>query len=195
MAGFLSIPSIRFISAAQTDGTLLGYVISGYAIDRGFLREVGRGAGAEAAFFADNVGHCEHAAKRKAGRSSRAWNFRCTEDGSSAIAMVGRERYLMASKDLTGGAGTPLQLVVMKSFGAADRAEREINWLVFWVSLLAMAAGSMLMILLARMVTRPLELLAAGVRAFGEGDQQHSLPAGGTAGSAIPEPRLCADAR
>jgi signal transduction histidine kinase len=36
------------------------------------------------------------------------------------------------------------------------------------------------MILLARMVTRPLELLAAGVQAFGEGDWQYALPTGGT---------------
>jgi len=52
--------------------------------------------------------------------------------------------------------------------------------LIFWVSLLVMAAGSLLMLLLAGMVTRPLELLATGVRAFGEGDRQHSLPSGGT---------------
>jgi len=93
--------------------------------------------------------------------------------------MVGQERYLTARKDLDGGAGTSLQLVVMKSLDQADRAEREINSLIFWVSLLAMAAGSMLMLFLARMVTRPLELLAAGVRAFGEGDREHSLPADG----------------
>jgi signal transduction histidine kinase len=36
------------------------------------------------------------------------------------------------------------------------------------------------MLLLARMVTRPLEMLAAGVRAFGEGDRQHLLPVDGT---------------
>jgi signal transduction histidine kinase len=36
------------------------------------------------------------------------------------------------------------------------------------------------MLLLARMVTRPLEMLAAGVRAFGEGDRHHSLPTNGT---------------
>jgi signal transduction histidine kinase len=81
---------------------------------------------------------------------------------------------------LTGEAGSPLRLVVMKSFDAADRAETEINRLVMWVSILAIAAGSVLMILLARMVTRPLEQLAAGVRAFGEGNSEHSLPAGGT---------------
>jgi signal transduction histidine kinase len=70
--------------------------------------------------------------------------------------------------------------MVMKSFDQADRAEREINRSVLWVGLLAIVAGSVLMVLLARAVTRPLEILAAGVQAFGEGDRQHSLPASGT---------------
>jgi len=48
------------------------------------------------------------------------------------------------------------------------------------VSLLVLAAGSILMVLLARMLTRPLEHLASGVRAFGEGDLQHSLSEEGT---------------
>jgi signal transduction histidine kinase len=62
----------------------------------------------------------------------------------------------------------------------ADRTEREINRLVFLASLLAIAVGSLLMLLLARMVTRPLELLATGVQAFGEGDPKYLLPSGGT---------------
>jgi len=164
---------------SEKSGTVLGYVISGYAIDQGFLREVGRGAGAEATFFARDVVTVSTLAKEKQG-ALRGMASSLQQDGTSAIAMVGQERYLAASKDLTGGASAPLQLVVMKSFDQADRAEREINWLVFWVSSLAIVAGSVLMLLLARMVTRPLELLAAGVRAFGEGDQEHSLPADGT---------------
>jgi len=164
---------------SQANGTLLGYVISGYAIDRGFLAEVGRGAGAEAAFFVGNevaVGTLPK--ERLYGLQEMARSPR--QNGASTIALVGQERYLTASKDLTGEAGTPLRLVVMKSFDAADRAEREINRLIFWVGLLAMVAGSVLMLFLAQMVTRPLELLAAGVRAFGKGDRQHSLPADGT---------------
>ena len=172
-----SVRPLYFGSPAN--GARLGYVISGYAIDRGFLREVGRGAGAEAAFFSGNAVAVSTLSNEKQ-NSLQEMAGSLQPYGSSAIAMVGRERYLTASKDLTGGAGTPMRLVVMKSFDAADRAEREINLLVFWVSLLAMAAGSVLMLLLARMVTRPLEMLAAGVRAFGEGDRQHSLPADGT---------------
>jgi signal transduction histidine kinase len=164
---------------SKTNGTLLGYVIGGYAIDSGFLREVGRGAGAEAAFFAGDAVTVSTLPGDKQ-YALRAMSQSLQQNGNSAIAMVGRERYLTVSKDLTGGADTSLRLVVMKSFDAADRAEKQINWLIFWVSLLAMAAGSALMLLLARMVTRPLELLAAGVRAFGEGDRQHSLPDTGT---------------
>jgi signal transduction histidine kinase len=163
----------------QEDGTLLGYVISGYAIDKGFLQEVGRGAGAEVAFFAGNtvvVSTLPNDRQLDLGKIADSQQ----QNGTASIARVGRERYLTTSKDLTGEAGTPLRLVVMKSFDAADRAEMEINRLVMWVSLLAIGAGSVLMLLLARVVTRPLEQLAAGVRAFGEGDREHSLPAGGT---------------
>lgn len=164
---------------SEKDGTLLGYVVSGYAIDRGFLREVGRGAGAEAAFLTGNTATVSTLLKEKQLLLQQSVSMHTQNDGPS-IAMVGKERYLITSKDLSDGADTPLRLVVMKSFDAADRAEREINWLVFWVSLLAMVAGSVLMLLLARMVTQPLELLASGVRAFGEGDRQHSLPSNGT---------------
>ena len=163
----------------QEDGTLLGYVISGYAIDQGFLQEVGRGAGAEVAFFAGDtvvVSTLPNDRQLDLGKIADSQQ----QNGTASIATVGKERYLTASKDLTSEAGSPLRLVVMKSFDAADRAEMEINRLVMWVSLLAIAAGSVLMLLLARMVTRPLEQLAAGVRAFGEGDREYSLPAGGT---------------
>ena len=171
-----SVRPLYFGSPAA--GTLLGYVISGFAIDRGFLREVGRGAGADAAFFERDAVIVSTLPNEKQA-ALRGMASSLQRDGSSGIAMIGQERYLAASKNLNAGAGTPLQLVVMKSFDAADRAERDINRLIFWVGLLAMAAGSLLMLFLARMVTRPLELLAAGVRAFGEGDRQHSLPADG----------------
>jgi len=159
-------------------GTLLGYVISWFAIDRGFLREVGRGAGADAAFIANQaIVVSTLPTEKQYALENMASSQR--NGASSSIELVSQERYLTASKDLSSGADIPLRLVVMKSFDQADRAEREINRLVLWVGLLAIVAGSVLMVFLARAVTRPLEILAAGVQAFGEGDQQHSLPASG----------------
>lgn len=59
-------------------------------------------------------------------------------------------------------------------------ATREINRLVSIVGLLALIVGSVLMLVLSGMVTRPLELLAKSVRAFGTGDGSYSLPKNGT---------------
>jgi len=172
-----SVHPLYFGSA--TTGTLLGYVISGYAIDSAFLREVGRGAGAEAAFLAKALVTASTLSPEMQPSLQQVPGAR-PADGRAATVMIGREWYLAADKDLSEGAGQPLRLVVLKSLDAADRAERQINLLVLWVSLLAMGTGAALMVLLARMVTKPLELLASGVRAFGEGDRQHSLPEDGT---------------
>lgn len=171
-----SVRPLYFGSAAT--GTLLGYVISGYAVDHRLLQEVGRGAGAEAAFIAGNeiVASTLPMEKRKP-LQEMVSSLRQNGEGMLGI---GGERYLASTKDVTNGAVAPLRLVVMKSFNEADRTEREINRLVFLTSLLAIVVGSLLMLLMARMVTRPLELLATGVRAFGEGDPKHLLPSGGT---------------
>jgi len=171
-----SVRPLYFGSA--TNGTLLGYVVSGYAVDHRLLQEVGRGAGAEAAFVTGKDIVASTLAKEK--RDLLQEMVGSLGENNQEIVSLGRERYLATTKDMTNGAGAALRLVVMKSFDEADRTEREINRLVFLVSLLAIAIGSLLMLLLARMVTRPLELLATGVQAFGEGDPKYLLPSGGT---------------
>lgn len=163
---------------APTNGSLLGYAISGYAIDRRFLSEVGRGAGADAAFAAGNTILVSTLENER--RDALPQFIGSLKDGREAIVKLHNERYLATSTDMTSGAGMPLRLIVMKSFAEADSTQQEINRLVLLVSFLAIAFGSVLMLLLARMVTRPLEMLASGVRAFGEGDPQYLLPSGGT---------------
>ena len=64
-----SVRPLYFGSAAS--GTLLGYVVSGYAVDQRLLQEVGRGAGAEAAFVAGRRHRREYAAEGKAGSAAR----------------------------------------------------------------------------------------------------------------------------
>lgn len=162
----------------EKTGTLLGHVISGYAIDRNFLLQIGRGAGADAAFVTRDGIAVTTLPKEK--QDALQQRIASLGRNNETIMHAGRERFLTISRDLTPVAGFPLHLVVMKSFDATDRAEREINWLVFLTSLLGMTAGAILMAMLARMVTRPLEQLATGVRAFGGGNPRYSLPQGGT---------------
>lgn len=158
----------------ERTGTLLGYVIGGYAIDHQLLLQIGRGAGSEAAFLTQDG--TSVTTLKKDQRDSLQRIAPSLKNNSEIIMQAGPERFLTISRDLSAVAGFPLRLVIMKSFDATDRAEREINRLVFISSLLVMIAGAALMILLARMVTRPLEQLATGVRAFGEGDSRYSLP-------------------
>jgi signal transduction histidine kinase len=171
-----SVRPLYFGSAAS--GTLLGYVVSGYAVDHRLLQEVGRGAGADAAFVTGRDIVASTLGKGK--RDLLQGMVGSLRENKQEIVSLGRERYLATTQDMTNGAGAALRLVVMKSFDEADRTEREINRLVFLVSLLAIAVGSLLMLLLARILTRPLELLATGVQAFGEGDPKYLLPSGGT---------------
>ena len=161
-----------------SNGTLLGYVISGYAIDHQFLLEVSRGAGAAAAFMAGDEIVVSTLPKEK--RDALRGAVTSIRPDAETIVKIAGERFLATSRDMSAGAGMPLRLIVMKSFDEADRTEQEINRLVFLASALAIAAGSILVLLLARMATRPLEELATGVRAFGEGDPKYLLPAGGT---------------
>ncbi len=74
----------------------------------------------------------------------------------------------------------PLQLVVLKSFGPAERSISRIDRMILIVGLLALVSGTLLMIFVSRFVTRPLEELSASVRAFGLGDVRHRVPRYGT---------------
>jgi signal transduction histidine kinase len=161
---------------SETNGTLLGYVISGDAIDHRFLHQVSLGAGAEAAFVsAGRVVESTLPVDRQRELGKQLKGFSQQDRQATPITIAG-ERYLASSEDMSAWSGQPLRLVVMKSFDQAVRAEHEINRLVSMVSIVALVVGSGLTLLLARMMTRPLELLTESVRAFGTGDRDHALP-------------------
>jgi len=163
---------------SETRGALLGYVISGFAIDRSLLDEISRATMAEAMF----VSNGRALASTLPASTQDALTRQATSTaGSAARTMdLGDERYLAVNEDLTPRASAPLDLVVLRSFSAADRSIRQIDQLVVVAGVLAMVLGTLLMLTLSYSVTRPLEELAAGVRAFGSGDSAHLLPYRGT---------------
>jgi signal transduction histidine kinase len=191
LAGLLSQPSKRYLLSGgrlfeynvrplyfgdEATGTLLGYVISGYAIDAAFLQQVNRSSAAEITFLAGD----------RVVTSTLAPTFLQALNDDPKLIMLNRampttislggQRYLAEAEDLSGGASMPLRLVVMKSFDRAEKSEHEINRLLVLVGLFALLAGTALMTAISGMVTGPLELLAWSVRAFGTGDSQASLP-------------------
>lgn len=164
---------------SERNGTLLGYVINGFAIDRNAVEQIGRLTNTEATFTSD----------RRAVASTLAPSIQ-TELAAHPIFLspankpapmkVGGHLYLGVTRNLSSDASAPLRLTVLKSFDQAERSIRQIDHVLLVAGLLAMLLGAALMMALSRAVTGPLEQLASGVRAFGIGDSAHVLPHRGT---------------
>ena len=161
------------------DGTLLGYVVSGVSIER-MVREISQPISAEAAFLSGGqVVASTLADADQASLANQSHSLSGTGQAPASL-MLGDVRFLYAREDLSAAATSPLQLVVMKSFEPAERTINDINRMVIVVGLLALLSGTVLMIVVSRLVTRPLEELSRSVHAFALGDVRHTVPRHGT---------------
>jgi len=164
---------------SDQEGTLLGYVVSGVSIER-TVREISQPTGVEAAFLSD--GQVVASTLSPGVQSSLARQsvspFGTTQ--APATVTLGETRFLSVGEDLSAAATAPLQLVVLKSLEPAERTISGINRMVLLVGLLALLSGTVLMMIVSRVVTRPLEELSTSVRAFGLGDVGHHVPRHGT---------------
>lgn len=164
---------------SEQDGTLLGYVISGVSIER-TVRQISQPTGVEATFLSS--GNTVASTLTPSLQTSLA-NQPSLLSGNPQIpatVKLGNTEFLAATMDLSTSASSPLQLVVLKSLEPAKRSINRINRMVLSAGLLALLCGTILMITLSRLVTRPLEELSKSVRAFGMGDLNHRIPGHGT---------------
>ncbi len=165
---------------SERSGTLLGYVISGFAIDHDVVSQVSRATAVETVFTSSGTALTSTLAPAVL-RELMVRPLPVPRDPAANISLkFGNERYLAATEDLSSSASAPLELVVLKSFNPAEQSIRQIDRLVLIAGALALMIGTILMIALSKAVTHPLEELAAGVRAFGVGDSAHRLPNRGT---------------
>jgi signal transduction histidine kinase len=165
---------------SERSGTLLGYVISGFAIDHEVVSQVSRATAVETVFTSSGTALTSTLAPAVL-RELMVRPLPVPRDPAANISLkFGNERYLAATEDLSSSASAPLELVVLKSFNPAEQSIRQIDRLVLIAGALALMIGTILMIALSKAVTHPLEELAAGVRAFGVGDSAHRLPNRGT---------------
>jgi len=164
---------------SEQDGTLLGYVISGVSIER-TVRQISQPTGVEATFLSS--GNIVASTLTPFLQTSLAIQPSLLSGNPQMPATVklGDVEFLAATMDLSTSASSPLQLVVLKSVEPAKRSINRINRMVLSAGVLALLCGTILMIALSRLVTRPLEELSKSVRAFGMGDLNHRIPGHGT---------------
>ena len=163
----------------DTDGTLLGYVISGVSTER-TVREISAPTGVEATFLSGgHVVASTLSPSVQAGLAGRA-PFSSAASQAPTTMTLGATQFLAATEDLSGTATSPLQLVVLKSFAPAELWIKRTDRIVLSTGLLALLSGTLLMIALSRLLTSPLEDLSRSVRAFGMGDSSYRIPLYGT---------------
>lgn len=162
---------------SSTEGTLLGYVISGSAIDRRLITSLSRMTNVEAAFV--SRGRVLASSMQSAGDVEQAAP-KLPQSSNPFTLVLGRERFLAVARNFTPQATAPLILLEFESLDQEEQSVRGIDRLVLLAGLLALVLGTVLMVALSRFVTQPLEQLAAGVRAFATGDSTHLLPYRGT---------------
>lgn len=168
---------LYFGSAAE--GTLLGYVVSGVSVER-TAREISEPAGVEVAFLSGRaIVASTLAQSEQESLAEQAASLAGGSRGPSTVRL-GKARFLAASQDLSASATAPLELVVLKSFEPAERSIIRIDRMVLFVGLLALFSGSVLMMIVSRLVTQPLEELSNSVRALGLGDVKYHVPRHGT---------------
>jgi len=164
---------------SEETGTLLGYVISGISIER-TVRQISQPTGVEATFLSD--GQVVASTLSQSGQARLRMQpglFSGTPQAPSTVNF-GSTRFLAATKDLSAAATSALKLVVLKSFEPAERSINRIDRMVLSAGFLALLSGTILMIALSRLLTRPLEELSKSVIAFGSGNDPYRIPRYGT---------------
>jgi signal transduction histidine kinase len=164
---------------SDQDGTLLGYVLIGVSIER-TVRQISQPTGVEATFLSGgHIVASTLAPDVQANLAKQSGTLSSMSRGPTGVKL-GNAQFLSATEDLSATATSPLQLVVLKSFELAERSINRIDRMVLAAGLLALLSGTILMVVISRVVTRPLEELSRSVRAFGLGDIEHRVPRYGT---------------
>jgi signal transduction histidine kinase len=161
-------------------GTLLGYVAVGYSIDEHVARAVSEAAAAEVTFTVDG--------KIVVSTLSSDLQQQLIARGSELLQspvqnkkiQLGAVDYLAASERLAmaGSQKNPVQvpqIVVLKSFAGATQLVDRVNRWVLTLALLALVAGTGMLVSISRTLTRPIETLVGGTRALAQGNFDYQL--------------------
>jgi signal transduction histidine kinase len=165
---------------SQSEGTVLGYVVTGFAINRAAIEQLSQATGVEASFFSGGLLLASSLKPELETQVSAVKAPTGNHPEEPLKVVLNGEPYLAVVRILSMNKAVPLRLIELKSLNQEENSIRQIDRIVLSAGLLALALGTIFMFLLSRAVTRPLEELAAGVHAFAEGDSAYLLPYRGT---------------
>jgi signal transduction histidine kinase len=166
------------------DGSVLGYVAIGSKIDDAVARQVSQTAGSEIAFavgtkiVSGTLGADDRVALSAIMEGLTDGRNPPLASGPRTLDLRGQS-YLVDRISMSDDESQPPSLVVLRSMETFRQTQERLNRIVLAVGAGAALAGGLLAFWVARRLTGPLEILAAGVAAVGSGDYQARMPASG----------------
>jgi signal transduction histidine kinase/CheY-like chemotaxis protein len=172
------IQPIYLGSAAEGDS--IGLLILGDAIDQAAAKEFGNIAAGEVAFSSgDTIVASTLTPVQLSALTKQLQKMAGAQESLPQEVQLGKERYLAATLSLSPGSGPSVSLSVLKSFDKATAFLTSLNRVLLGLGFVSVLAGSILVFLISRTFTRPLENLVDGVRALDSGDFNYPLETNG----------------
>lgn len=147
-------------------GTLLGYVVTGYAVNGSVLQRLTQASGLEAIFRSGD----QVVASTLPLPIAASPVLRAPMPNAMASVMVGSEHFEVVTHDLTALATAPLQIQLLRSLRETEANAHELDRLLALTGLFTGVVGAGLMLLVSAATTHSLRALARDVEAVGRDD-------------------------
>jgi signal transduction histidine kinase len=163
---------------SRENGSVLGYLVVGSAIDHLLAQQVAQSVSGEVAFYSNHrivsssLSPVEDTALAKILAGSPL-------DDKLSTVTIGGGLYRLDRIQLSGDSAVSVEMILLKSMQALRAEETRLNHMTITLGIVAFIVGGLLALGVARLLTAPLEELAIGVRALGEGYYDVLLPDSG----------------
>ncbi len=162
------------------ENRILGFLAVGYEMDDQVARELSQVAASQVAFW-----YGPALVRSTLGTAQERELPRQPADTLGRLSLepvemrLGQEPYWVSSVDLAPGSAPHVRLMVLKSLAAPNALIHQLDRLMLGLGLIAVLAGTVLVFIVSRTFTRPLDNLVAGVHALERGQFDYPLSAQG----------------
>ncbi|GAC1656828.1 MAG: hypothetical protein NVS9B15_18070 [Acidobacteriaceae bacterium] len=173
---------LRPISAgAGTEQRDLGFLVVGYELGAGLAQELARESRSSIVFATESriLASTLPVAKTAALQHELGRNPKINTGDRGLVDLDG-SRYSAASFQLTDETTSPIRCFVLSSQQSASDFLMRLNRVLLGCAVLSILLAAVLVQVISRAVTRPLEAVVAGIEALAHGDYRYSVAASGS---------------
>jgi signal transduction histidine kinase len=164
------------IAGTGAESIALGYLAIGKRIDDSFAKQLGSFAGTDVLLTAGNV-----AVASTQPFNSTELEKLYSDTSETRDVWLGGRHYTVASINLPATSEAPIHCYLLLSLTAWDALLSRLNQMILVLGGIAVLGAIVLVLLISRAITGPLESLVAAVRALADGDYRYALQPRGSA--------------